>query len=351
MPGFELVPKRSANHSIELYDRVLRKYLASIQDSPPIYESFPHTNKLAIIIEPRYDDITIAVLYNFMHFMSRRQVKWSDKSLEWNFMIITHEKHETEVKKRFPNILFSNIDDKYIELDASGNPNISIQSYNNILLSKQFWSDTIPPEYEQICIFQRDCIMYRPIPRIFEQYAFAGASFGDVITETHFMKSTSFYNGGINGGFSLRSRQHMLLCINAITVETVINYRASQTTLLYSVYDGMIGLSKKSFIDFNHMIQNEDVYFTNACEILGFIMPDILHRGLLAVEVPSNGILSEKTSVYHGWDKGYQSYDTALKYLNESELFSKFSMNIPSVVIRETSKTESVYSLPKHLCD
>lgn len=351
MNDITLVPRRATNHSIELYENVLRDYLASIRDSPPTYERFPNTDKLAIIIEPRYDDITIAVLYNFMHFMARDDSEQSDKSFGWNFMILSHKMYETEIRKRFPNILFVAIEDKYIEMSVAGIPNISVQSYNTILLSKQFWEKTIPSKYERICIFQRDCIMYRPIPREFEQYMFAGASYGDINSDTHFLKSTTFYNGGINGGFSLRFKHCMISCIYTITHEAILNYRNAQKTILYSVYEGMYNLSQKKYVDFNILLENEDVFFANACEILGYLMPDILHRNMLSVEMQSGSYFSKTPSVYHGWNKGYQSKDIALKYLKESELFSQFAHEQEVNILVEKDKMHPTCKIPDDLCD
>lgn len=340
------------NPSNELYKDVLRKYLNTLQP-PPVYENHITSKKLAVMIEPRYDEITMAVLYNFMHFMAPQDDPTSEYSQGWNFMFISYSGNEMAVKQRFPNMKFIALDEKYIEM-RQGVPNITIQSYNEILMSMNFWSKTIPDRYEKVCIFQRDCIMYRPFSRIYEMYSFAGATYGDIITDAEFLKSTTFFSGGINGGFSIRNRAHMIMCIHTITVDHIKKYREVQASTMRDVFEAKYGLSKKRVIDFNFSLANEDVYFINACEILGLLMPDLLHCDGLAIEMSTREISTDKTSVYHGWDKSYHSRNVAIKRLGQTELFAAFvaeeTKQIPKVV-NEQSKTSPVYVLPENLCD
>lgn len=115
-------------------------------------------------------------------------------------MFISYSGNEMAVKQRFPNMKFIALDEKYIEM-RQGVPNITIQSYNEILMSMNFWSKTIPDRYEKVCIFQRDCIMYRPFSRIYEMYSFAGATYGDIITDAEFLKSTTFFQEELMADF------------------------------------------------------------------------------------------------------------------------------------------------------
>lgn len=306
------------------------------------------------MIEPRYDELTMAVLYNFMHFMAPKDdTPSTDYSRGWNFMFISHASHEAAVKERFPHMNFVAIDDKYIEM-RNGVPNISIQSYNDIMLSAEFWGKTIPDKYDIVCIFQRDCIMYRPFLRVFETYSYAGASFGDILTDDIFMKCTPFYSVGINGGFSIRNRKHMLFCISAITFDNIKKFRESQFTVLRDVCEAKYKLSTKKSIEIHWALTSEDVYFSNACEILGLLVPDHYHCAQLAVEMQNPSILSDKAAVYHGWNKSYQSFTTAVKYLSQTELFAKFvepELSKNPAVIQESSKVNPVYVLPTNLSD
>jgi hypothetical protein len=346
------------NPSDKLYDSVLRSYLNSL-NPPPKYEYHPNSKKVAVMIEPRYDDLTIAVLYNFMHFMAPKDVPKpkddpeSDVSRGWNFMFISHASHESAVKERFPHMNFVAIDDKYIEM-RNGAPNISIESYNNIMMSTEFWENTIPDKYDIVCIFQRDCIMYRPFPRVFETYSYAGASFGDLLTDDVFMKCTPFYSVGINGGFSLRNRKHMSFCISTVSMENIRRFREAQFSILRDIYEAKYKISTKKVIEIHWGSTSEDVYFSSACEIIGLLVPDHYHCAQFAVEMKNPSILSDKPAVYHGWNKSYQSFNEAVNYLSQTELFAKFvateKASIPKVV-QESSKLTPVYVLPTNLSD
>jgi hypothetical protein len=354
---YKFAPNSASDPSKGLYEKVLTDYLKSLE-TPPVYESHPNSKKLAILIEPRYDDITIAVLYNFMYFMAMRDdatVPDTIVSRGWNFMIMTYAEHETAVKARFPNIHFVPIESKYIEM-RDGRPNISIDSYNEILLSRQFWEKTIPLPYENICIFQRDCIMYRHIPTVFETYDFAGAVYGDCINKEVFLKSTPFYYPGINGGFSLRKRSAMLMCVTGLSMEVLASYRNAQAGIMKNIHEQRYKLSEKKMVDYVFKLTNEDVFFSNACELLGMLVPDRVHCPRLAIEMDNPSLYSRQTAVYHGWDKSYQSYKTALRHLSESPLFAQFVLplmggNQMVKPVEETNKSSPVYMLPKHLCD
>jgi hypothetical protein len=195
--------------------------------------------------------------------------------------------------------------------------------------------------------------MYKMFSPEFEKYAFAGANFFDNITPDIFWKCTSFYNGGINGGFSIRSRNAMCICLSAINRESIQEYRRIQMQILSSRFEAQYKISNKRDVDIMFGLQNEDVYFTNACEILGFQMPDILHRFKLAIEISTDTV---DTSVYHGWDKGYQTYKYALSLLKRSELFAPFcpteEYDISTPIIQTIdSKTLPVITLPDNLRD
>jgi hypothetical protein len=167
-----------------------------IIETPIKYD--PESEKVAVIIDPRYDDIMKAVIYNFMYFLNRRG---------WNLMIFSYEGHEKAIKKDFPRCLFKKIEPSliYFKENADDNngtntpktpePNITVESYNKILLSKDFWL-SIP--FNIIMIFQKDCIMFKEIPEYFLEYDFSGANWYNP-------KNTTFFHYGINGGFSIRN--------------------------------------------------------------------------------------------------------------------------------------------------
>ena len=148
-----------------------------------------NSDKIAVIIEPRIDQITEHVIYNFMHFLN---------PLGFNLLIITHSGHQQTIESRFPYAFMLNICDHHIFFDSSGNPNITIESYNTILFDPEFWRIV---SAETVLIFQRDCIMFREFSEHFLLYDYAGSNY---------LVNHAPLFGGINGGFSIRKKSVML---------------------------------------------------------------------------------------------------------------------------------------------
>lgn len=244
---------------------------------------YQNTNMYAMIIEPRFDDITEHVIYNFMHFLN---------PLGWNLIILSYYGNHQMIQEKYPYALVYDIGDKHIYFDASGTPNISIDSYNTILLDVDIWKQ-LPGE--TIIVFQRDCIMFREFSNYFTLYDYAGANF-------HAMNQSPLY-GGINGGFSIRKREAMIECLERVSWDDIFQYR-----------------TKMSSCDNEQLLKNEDVFFTHACEILRKIVPDMYSRTFLCIENDFN----TEVSALHGWNKGNISYDHIRNLLLSSPFFSRF---------------------------
>lgn len=277
----------SQNMTVELFERNL-KY---VFDNKPENETFIYhnnTDKFAIIIEPRFDDITEQVIYNFMHFLN---------PLGWNLIVISYYGHHKMIQQKLPYALIFDIGDNHIFFDSSGNPNISIASYNTILFDQDFWKNILG---ETIIIFQRDCIMFRMFSEHFLLYDYAGSNY---------LSNMAPQFGGINGGFSIRKRKTMIECLEKISWEDIDEYRRT----------------RKYAKDGDNMLlsRNEDVFFTHACEILCKDVPDVYSRTFLCIENDFNLIVS----VHHGWNKRYTSYENAYSLLKSSPLFEKVPSN------------------------
>ena len=251
------------------------------------------TDKVAVIIDPRFDKIMEAVIRNFMHFMNPQG---------WNLLIVSYSGYESEIQKLFPNSIFYKIPDKDINMDTNNIPNITIETYNKIFCDKDFW-ESIP--YNNIAIFQKDCIMFKMFDEHFSTFFdYSGANY-------HKENHMGYYYGGIQGGFSLRKKQAMIECLEKVSWEDINTYRLNT-------------LQKNPLINnqTNHIIDtvNEDVFFTYACEILFKRVPDVIHRSFLAIEADGN----MNTCVYHGWNKNYHNTEFAMTVLSHSELFKKY---------------------------
>jgi hypothetical protein len=295
----------SYQRSIKLYEQILLTARESILQNPPKYLiPLPHNeltnqNKMAVIIDPRYDNLMEAVILNFMHFMVPEG---------WLFTIISAEQHKQAIQQRFPQALFMELDNRLLynqpnsDTQDQPQPQLSIQNYNAILTSPEFWNQ-IP--CENITIFQKDCVMYRMFSEEWPiKYAYSGARCFNTL-------DSSLNQGIINGGFSIRNKTAMLNCIQHITWETIELYRKNNFTC-----HQYFPLEKK----------NEDVFFTYACEILHYPLPQNPNHKQLATE--SEYFLG--TSVFHGWTKtGYQLETWAREILSHSPFFSQYLSQIP----------------------
>jgi hypothetical protein len=249
---------------------------------------------LAIIIDPRYDPLMEAVIENFMYLMNPNG---------WNLLIVSWKGHRNTIMNRFPNCFFSPIDNDKIYMNEKGEPNITIDSYNAILMDLDFWKG-LPSDY--ICIFQKDCIMLKMFPEYFIHYDFCGASWH--------MKDVSLFNEGINGGFSLRKRVAMIECLEQVTYDMIEDYRndarQNKSVIFKRVNHEFLRAPLK---------KNEDVFFTYACEILHKVIPDVIHRSFLAIEA----VYNPDACVYHGWHYNYHNVEMAQLILGNSTVFGK----------------------------
>lgn len=284
------------NQSSKLYKETLLKLnkdISFIENNPIQYHN--DSNKLAIIIDPRFDPIMEAVIRNFMYFMNPQG---------WNLLIISYSGYIDDIKKKFPNTRQIPIDDTLIHYDENNLPNISINIYNQILLNIDLWKSL---KEQHICIFQKDCIMFKMFNEYFNFYDFAGANY-------YRREHCSFLLGGINGGFSLRNRNTMIECLEKITWDKIVEYRKEY----------LLKLENETIFSPLLDTMNEDVFFTYACEMLCKEVPDKLHRTFLSIEADFNF----DASVYHGWHHNYHDKSKATTFLIQSPLFCNYIDNI-----------------------
>ncbi len=251
-----------------IYENFLLKHFSNVFTISK-HENSPYT---AVIVDPRFDQLFCAVCRNFMSILGKHG---------WNLKVYTLAQFENQVAKLLPGADFQQIDTKY--LDKDNGTNMSISSYNNIMMDANFWQ-SIPSEH--ILIFQTDCIMYRMFNDAFLQCDYVGANWYNPA-------DVDILAGGINGGCSYRKKQVMLDCLRYVSWEMIARVRANQIKQHGSPAVNVGAEVSK---------RNEDVFFTHACEILQMVLPPPEVRPLFAVEADFH----EQTCFYHGWNKDYQ---------------------------------------------
>ena len=286
--------------SAEIYRTMLLSLLQHTQFmnvSRTTLVAHPTKDKVAVIIDPRFDDLMEAVIRNFMYFLSQQG---------YNLMIISDARYSAVVHQKFPQCIFVPLDPQMVYEDERGVPNLSRDVYNHICTSEEFWTH-VPGE--QVVIFQKDCIMYHMFPEHYSQvFDFCGANY------FHPRDCAPRY-GGINGGLSFRRRSVMLECIQKIRIETILRYRrVLQKKYTFHMESNITEDMMKLLLP-----MNEDIFFSHACELLNKRVPDTFHRSYFAVEADAN----PDTAGYHGWDKEHHPADIAIMLLTKSEFWNQ----------------------------
>ncbi len=239
-------------------------YESRILNTPKINIPFHvYSNKTAVICDPRWNDLMIKCIHLFMSYLSLHG---------WNLMIISASQHEQDILNEFPTAYFIAIPNHLLNPTNPTKPNMTIESYNLLLLSIDFWKQ-IPTEH--VLIFQTDCYIYKMFENKWLEYDFVGASYWT-------KEDISPRLGGINGGLSLRKKSAMIDCLKKISWSQI---------------------SSKN--------KNEDVFFTFACDLLNKKCPTVDERKYFAIEAER----WKDTCFYHGWNKNY--HDAAFMVLEK----------------------------------
>ncbi len=255
----------------EIYEKAL------LEEKPINLVWHKNSNKIAVIMDPRYDDLMVGVIRNFMKHLNPSG---------WNLLIITHEMYKDQIYKEFSeaNVMFLSEKRVYYK---DNYPNITIDTYNGIMMSTEFWNCF---QEENILVFQKDCYMYKMFDEdYYMKFAFCGAT---CIWLSEDEKKRDY---AINGGCSLRKKTEMIDCLQKVSWEIIERYYPK--------------LQK----------YNEDLFFSFASLILNKLLPSFEERLDFAVE---NQEQNEKTSFYHGWNKNYQCEEKAKENV-ESNNFNK----------------------------
>lgn len=223
-----------------------------------VQQKYVHKNDIrnkhvAVIIEPREHQYLQSVIYNVMHLLGP----------SWNLHIWTSAQTEIWIRERLQEWEYRTT---ILSMD-----NLPTNLYNILLKDAQFWW-SIPEE--TILIFQTDCIMFHGNIEPWLMYDYCGANYFT-------SKAIDPSIGGIQGGFSLRSKKCMLECI----------WNVPQA----SIQKNLPGLDELK----------EDIFFTHACARLGKKVPPVHERKRFSIEAETYPY----PMAHHGFHKKYISWE------------------------------------------
>lgn len=147
------------------------------------------TNKFCVIIETRKLESLVLVIKNFMYLLQDKK---------WGFIVYHGTDNEKFIKsnlENIPNIIYINM----------GISNMSVNDYNQLLLSQSFWKQLLHNNCEHCLIYQTDTALFKDNVDEFIQYDYIGAPW---VNNLHEILELG------NGGLSLRSVWKMLYILD-----------------------------------------------------------------------------------------------------------------------------------------
>jgi hypothetical protein len=275
----------------EIYKKVLHRFSEKIKPTQEI-KFYEYSNKVAIIVDPRYDVLMEAVIRQHMFFLN---------PCGWNLMIVSHSSYADKIRADFPNCIFAEIDESLIYY-KDDKPNITIDGYNRTFLSPHFWL-AIPAE--NIFVFQKDCFMYKMFDSKFLEYDFVGAR------SVLFVYEEKNQYLVINGGFSFRKKTAMINCLKTLSFNQLYNDLYNTIELSHQIK--ITNLDKLG-------IKNEDIFFSLACKNI----PDKHIQPEFSVEAE----YCVDTAGHHGWNKSYHTAEQVLEILSANPNYKELLENL-----------------------
>ena len=268
----------------EIYENVLHRFSEKIKPTQEI-QIYENTDKVAVIIDPRYDYLMEAVIRQHMFFLNPHG---------WNLMVISHASHADKIRADFPNCIFMSIDESIIYY-RDDKPNITLNSYNKIMLNVDFWKMI---QFENILIFQKDCFMYKMFDEKFLEYDYVGARAPLCVLENN----QEMYL--MNGGLSFRKRTAMIFCLQNCSFE--------------KIYEKM---DMKNIYNIKHLfVKSEDIFFSLACSFLQKNIPPFEQIPFFSIE----GEYFIDAACKHGWNMQHHTTEQVLEILSANSNYKDF---------------------------
>jgi len=202
--------------NIITYEKICKKYLSLL---PSIYPTInKYSTKKSLIVETRWNDMVEFSIKNTIQKLGN----------DWGHIIVCNNQNINQIEK-----LKETISDQ-IEIINLGDSKINQNSYNNLLLSLEFWEKI---ECEKILIYQHDTFIFKKFDNQFIEWDYIGSPWGpseyseNIKTDFGFEKEVFVGNGGL----SLRSVLVMKNILKTCNVRKIRNYNENYPTEMENI--------------------------------------------------------------------------------------------------------------------
>ena len=237
------------------YEPYWSNYLEKFNKSDEHFQNIPrNTNKFCVMVEPRKHNALIPVMKNFMYMLQKKN---------YGLIVFHGPRNEKFVKyqlKNWKNVIFVDL----------GVDNLTIEKYNNIYTSQEFWQICLTYGCEHALTFQCDTLLFKDNVDDFIEYDYIGAPFSTRLGLVHGFSKHFNMNSLLrigNGGLSIRNVHKM--------IEIIQKYASTRGYLNEDIFFGIV------FVKYNYHIPDvetaskfsvESMFYNDPC---GIHKPDI----------------------------------------------------------------------------
>ena len=192
------LPSSACKTPKELFDEFIVSKLPALRQRPLAVAPAGSSENVALLIEPRRHACLEHVVRNVMLFLNGR-------AAEWQLQIFHGTDNMEHIRGAFtPDELV------HVQLVSLQVDDLSILAYNELLCSHWLWSRAAG---ERVLIFQTDSLICRHGIDEFQAWDYIGAPWR--LDDLWCVGKPWLTDVGGNGGFSLRSRQKTLACLDS----------------------------------------------------------------------------------------------------------------------------------------
>lgn len=225
-----------------IYEPYWTNYLKQFDLPNSYFQNIPlDTNKFCVIVEPREHPLLVLVLKNFMYLLQKKG---------WGLIIFHSKKNEKMLKSSLEN--WKTIVYCLLEVD-----NLTIDLYNTLYKSSEFWNTLKAIGAKHILTFQTDTILLKNNVDDFLEYDYVGAPWKE--------KYYDFLEIG-NNGLAIMNVDKMLYivenCGKVLSINNEIYVDLSNNDIFFSFWSKALGFHLPT-VDIAKQFSVETIFYEN----------------------------------------------------------------------------------------